>query len=606
MGKSAPRMRLFAGVSLSTLAVVLGVGGSARAESNDAEIKALRAQVEQLTRTVDKLMAVQAESSADAKAAKKQASQAEANAAQAKANAAQAKANAADAQAKSSTMPVKSVWEVDDCSGHRFLEHKSGKDLTFYTHCGEITLYGQLDVSLDGATKNAKSGPVIQNPPNQLGNNGDTPVGNFGWMPDISTNISYLGVRGFQRLPTHDFNFVYQFEAGVDISVTPGTRQTNSNLSNSVNGALFSRNSYIGLASSQWGAIKIGKTDAPYKNSTAAFNPFVGTWGDYAVIMGNSGGDNRVEFGTRLSHSIWYESPIFGGLQFNVLFSPGQNRATDSSNLPSGESDCAGGNDPTSGGNPLLNCSDGAFSNAVSTNLSYTNGPLYMTAAAEWHQKVNRSSDIAGAYVGGPGFDPTQGPNCSAITNPLGQQLCFQDTANEWAAKYGIMYTFPTKTTIGGIVEYLHRDVPADLAFQNERQRWGTWLVVSQELSPIDSLHFGWAHAFKSPGNPGQHNDTTGVLNDGLSTAYGGPNQNQSDMVTAEWKHKFSENLIWYSIAAATFNGPDAHYDLGAGGRSVTTDCHDAVNTTGGITSGPHCWTGTTLVGVSTGLQWKF
>jgi predicted porin len=503
-------------------------------------------------------------------------------------------------------MPVKSVWDVDDCSGHRFLEHKPGKDLTFYTHCGEITLYGQLDVSLDGATKNAKSGPVIQNPPNQLGNNGDTPVGNFGWMPDISTNISYLGVRGFQRLPMHDFNFVYQFEAGVDISVTPGTRQSNSNLSNSVNGALFSRNSYIGLASSQWGAIKIGKTDAPYKNSTAAFNPFVGTWGDYAVIMGNSGGDNRVEFGTRLSHSIWYESPKFGGFQFNVLFSPGQNRATDSSNLPSGESDCAGGNDPTSGANPLLNCSDGAFSNAVSTNLSYTNGPLYMTAAAEWHQKVNRSSDIAGAYAGGPGFDPTQGPNCSAITNPLGQQLCFQDTANEWAAKYGIMYTFPTKTTIGGIVEYLHRDVPADLGFQNERQRWGTWLVVSQELSPIDSLHFGWAHAFKSPGNPGQHNDTTGVLNDGLSTAYGGPNQNQSDMVTAEWKHKFSENLIWYSIAAATFNGPDAHYDLGAGGRSVTTDCHDAVNTTGGITSGPHCWTGTTLVGVSTGLQWKF
>ena len=46
--------------------------------------------------------------------------------------------------------------------------------------------------------------------------------------------------------------------------------------------------------------------------------------------------------------------------------------------------------------------------------------------------------------------------------------------------------------------------------------------------------------------------------------------------MTAEWKHKFSENLIWYSVVAATFNGPDAHYDLGAGGRSVTTDCHDA------------------------------
>ena len=100
-------------------------------------------------------------------------------------------------------------------------------------------------------------------------------------------------------------------------------------------------------------------------------------WGDYAVIMGNSGGDNRVEFGTRISHAIWYESPKFGGgFQFNVMFAPGQNRANDSDNLASGESDCAGGNDPTSGANPLANCSDGAFSNVVSANLSYTNGPL--------------------------------------------------------------------------------------------------------------------------------------------------------------------------------------------------------------------------------------
>ena len=103
-------------------------------------------------------------------------------------------------------------------------------------------------------------------------------------------------------------------------------------------------------------------------------------WGDYGVIMGNSGGDNRVEFGTRVSHAIWYELPTFGGgFQFNVMFSPGQNRADDSSNLASGESDCAGNNDPNSGANPLASCSDGAFSNAVSANLSYTNGPFYVS-----------------------------------------------------------------------------------------------------------------------------------------------------------------------------------------------------------------------------------
>ena len=92
-------------------------------------------------------------------------------------------------------------------------------------------------------------------------------------------------------------------------------------------------------------------------------------------------------------------------------------------------------------------------------------------------------------------------------------------------------------------------------------------------MTPQDSLHFGWAHAFRSPGNPGQHNDSTLVTANGA--AYG-PNQNQADMLTAAYKHKYSENLTWYTNVAATFNGPDAHYDLGAGGRSVTTDCHDA------------------------------
>jgi hypothetical protein len=224
-------MRLCAGISLSALVLALGAGGSAKAESNDPEVKALRAQVEQLTRTVNKLMEAQAENAADAKAAKKQASQAEAQAAQ-------AKATAADAHAKSHKAPAIAGLGDIDSNGHRFLEKKPGKDLTFYTPGGQITAYGQFDVSLDGATKNAKSGPFDAD--------GNGPVGNFGWMADISTNISYLGVRGFQHLPMHDFNFVYQFEAGIDISVTPGLKQDNSKLSNQANGALFSRNSYIG------------------------------------------------------------------------------------------------------------------------------------------------------------------------------------------------------------------------------------------------------------------------------------------------------------------------------------------------------------------------
>jgi predicted porin len=347
------------------------------------------------------------------------------------------------------------------------------------------------------------------------------------------------------------------------------------------------------MSSPEYGAIKIGKTTGPYQNSTAAFNPFAGQIGDYAVVMGNTGGDNRVEFGTRLSHAIWYESAALAGFQWNFLYSPGQNRSDTSDNLPAGESDCAGNNIPGSGGTTPVACNDGAFSDAISTNLSYTNGPFYATAAYERHFKVNRQSDITGIF----------GPTSGMTTTQL--DLFNGDVADEDAFKIGALYRFPTKTTVGGIFERFHRYVPGELEFQNERQRNGTWLFVSQELTPDDSIHFGWAHAFKAPGDPGQHNDATLPTPDG--TSFVAPNDNQADMVTASYKHKFSENLTWYTAAAATFNGRSAHYDLGAGGRGITTDCHDASAADGGNVFGnPRCFTGTTLVGVSTGIQWRF
>jgi len=132
---------------------------------------------------------------------------------------------------------------------------------------------------------------------------------------------------------------------------------------------------------------------------------------------------------------------------------------------------------------------------------------------------------------------------------------------------------------------------------------------VSQDLTAADSIHFGWAHAFRTPGDPGQHNSGTIVIDPTASTPppVFASNNNQADMLTASYKHKFSENLTWYTAVAATFNGPSAHYDLGAGGRGVTTDCHDASGADGGNVFGnPHCFTGTTLVGVSTGIQWRF
>ncbi len=606
MGSRTRRARLCASVCISLAVSVFGAAGIANAQSvSGDDLRALKAQIDALQAKVKDLESKQQQSDANAQAAKRQASEAQAQAAAAKATASQATATAAKTQTQVANLPVKAT-EQDEW----FFRHKKGDPLTFETPGGEITAYGQIDVSFDVASKSVTGwfssfdnincgGP---GPPGGF----CTPTGNFGWMPDISTNLSYLGVRGFQKLPNSDLRFVYQLEAGFDVSAYPSNKQTNSNLSNQVNGALVSRNSYIGLAFPGLGAVKIGKEDTPYKTSTAAFNPFSGEWGDYSVIMGNTGGDNRVEFGYRASHAIWYESPSMGGWQFNVLYAPGQNRSWISDNIASGESDCTGNNDPTSGGGgsavPPF-CTDGSFSDLVSANVSYTSGGFYATAAGEWHHATNRQGDIQAMFGLSGGC---------ATGDALTSMLCNQDVADEWAAKLGALYKFDTGTTVGAIVEYMKREVPADLAFQNERSRWGTWVFLSQQLTPVDSVHFGWAHAFRAQGDPCQHNDCTqqvpGELVDGGPTAFA-TNQNQADMVTAAYKHQFSKNLTWYTDIAATINGPSAHYDLGAGGRSVTTDCHDAaegVSAAGGITAGPHCFTGTTLVGVSTGLQWRF
>lgn len=453
--------------------------------------------------------------------------------------------------------------------GHAFLEHKPGT-ATFYTPGGEITAYGNMDVSLDATTKGI-SGKTVpgSSPP-------EHPTGRVGWQPAISTNLSYLGLRGFQSLGDFPANFVWQLETQIDIAATSGTAETNSNKSNVVKGGLTSRNSFIGLSSEDWGSVYIGKSDAPYKLSTNRMNPFSGMLGDYQVIMGNTGGDNRVEFGTRLDHSIWYESPKVAGFTFNALYSPGQNRASSSDNIASGESDCTGGNIPGSGGLLPPRCNDGAFSDAVSADVVYSQGPLYAIAAYERHMKVNRSSDLG---------DPV---------------LASMDTADEDAMKLGAQYQFSTGTTVAGIVERLHRYVPSVLEFQNERQRYGTWLAITQKLTDKDTAAVGWAHAFKTPGDPGQHNTPTMAHAD-----------NHADMVTAMIRHQFNKYISAYLDWAMTINGPFAHYDLGAGGRAVTTDCHDASDGPGGSSSGgessnPHCWAGGRLMGVSAGMKFQF
>src|SRR5438094_1221893 len=265
---------------------------------------------------------------------------------------------------------------------------------------------------------------------------------------------------------------LFQAETQIDVAATPGPSPVNQasqgNVDNKVLGALGSRNSFLGIAGN-FGAFKLGKTDAPYKLSTARMDPFSATVGDYNSIMGNTGGDNRAEFDTRLSHAMWYESPKFGGASFSALWAPGQNRSSDNSNNASGEPDCTGGGGGiTKFGFPGP-CNDGSFGDAYSVAGVYEAGPIYATAAYELHKQANRTGDEDVTTVGQVGV------------------------ANEAAMKVGVQYIVTPNTILNVIVERMTRKAPN--ANFNERQRNGSWLALTQKITGQDDLNVGWAHA---------------------------------------------------------------------------------------------------------------
>jgi predicted porin len=495
--------------------------------------------------------------------------------------------------------------------------------------------YGTLDVSADYATKGMSDlgafhyegyPPAVPGVYAQLGQKGG-PVGRVGWQADLSTNKSVLGYRGSHTVPGGAFDFIYQIEVQPAITSAPGANTGYTAQSNVTKAGIGYGNSFVGVSNNAWGKLKFGTTYTPYKQSTDRMNPFSGMLGDYAVVMGNSGGDNRVEFGTRLDHSMWYESPKFGGLvSFDALFSPGQNRTPYNEAQSSGSPDCAGGNVPGSGNLPLA-CADGAFNNAWSFDVKFETGPIYVTAAYEIHQGVNRSSDGIGSnspYYGSLYnitniVDPASGAvlastctttsqlidcgsyNTYAAEYPqpatFGSPGLLNDVVNETAFKVGAQYTFDFGLALSGIYEELHRDLQPNMEWQNERQRMGFWFAATQDLTPKDNLSIGWAHAGATPGDPGgQHNYNPNSV------------QDYANMYTAALKHRFDKNLYWYFNIAETVNHGNAHYDLGAGGRGVTTDCHDG--TTQAFidysSAGPTTWGGCHLIGVSTGLHYTF
>lgn len=441
-----------------------------------------------------------------------------------------------------------------------FSRDTSDPGLTWNIYNGKITLYGLADVSLD-YFNNGMGGGM---------RNGVMVNGNSGSKFAIASNLSYFGIRGTTPiLDGNKLNAVFQFETEVAYTYTPGAAGADTGAQNN---GIGSRNSYIGL-SGYWGAIKIGKTDAPYKTTTAKMDPFDRTLGDYNSIIGNTGGDNRAEFDTRVPHALWYESPNFHGLNFAVLWSPGQNQGTDNNDYAYGQPDCTGGNTTTG---PFDNgCTDGSFGDLYSAALSYKYGPLYLTTAYEYHKDVNRLGDEGNPGPGGS----------TSVTG----------VHNEWAWKIGATVNVDaTNTVINALYERTRRD-GAPAAFDERSRPEAYYVSVSQYFtkSHSDQIDFAWAHAGKTPGVPGGlQNCTTGTGN------CAGPIDDHADLLAIGYRHNFSDKRTSvYLVAAEMLNANGAHYDLGASGHGFKIDDKDGAN---------NQISGTHPRSISMGMSYKF
>src|ERR1700692_886133 len=81
--------------------------------------------------------------------------------------------------AQQNTQPP--VAAAAPAGNHEFLERKAGDGLTLLTRGGEVTLYGNVDLSIDDTTKGSS---------NLRASDGSGPAGNNGWMPAVSSNNS--------------------------------------------------------------------------------------------------------------------------------------------------------------------------------------------------------------------------------------------------------------------------------------------------------------------------------------------------------------------------------------------------------------------------------
>ncbi len=208
----------------------------------------------------------------------------------------------------------------------------------------DVEIYGKARVSVN-----------FENDDNETAGSEDSAI-------NITSNKSRLGFRGSEDLGN---GLMANWQIEQEIMFDTGTDKDN----------LKARNTYAGL-SGDFGEVRIGKHNTPYKDSTSKLDIFKDTRADYNAVVGNIGGSDV--FNNRAPNIIAYLSPDMAGFSFAAAYIT-QYDGDDELPITTAETD----------------------RNGMSVSASYANGPLYVAAAFEQLAELNVGEDASAYKIGG-------------------------------------------------------------------------------------------------------------------------------------------------------------------------------------------------------------
>ncbi|MDB5990305.1 MAG: porin [Herbaspirillum sp.] len=239
---------------------------------------------------------------------------------------------------------------------------------------------------------------------------------------------SRLGFRGAEDLGG-GLEAIFQLEMGFSL---------NNGAQSSAN-ALFSRNSFLGLAGN-FGTVKLGNMDTVYKELGDHMS-FLGiTSGNFMSIANvlskpGFGTNSASSFHLRRTNSVIYESPSFSGLKGLFDWSP---------NGTAGD----------------------ASSGVISTGVKYESGPVYLALAYETHK------DMFGASLNIP----------TAIANTTGGIANAGASSKDTALRATAQYRFPDDYRAEINLAQLKYDESGGAVGKFANYKHNTWSISAEKL----------------------------------------------------------------------------------------------------------------------------